>query len=300
MRVRGLGYLRLNVTDLDAWRPFLTGVVGLAEVDGPDPGEGRAFFRMDERQWRVCLSSADADGLGSLGLELGSDLELDEAVARVRATGTDVVVDDGLAAVRGVNGLARFIDPSGFEVELYFGGKTEFVPFASPAGVRAFKTDQVGMGHALLMVPDDDPQVAFYQQALGFRLTDLIQMGDGKSARFLRTTRRHHTLAFFDVMPMSGLHHFMVEVEDLDDVGLAYDRAVDAKVPITNNLGRHTNDRMFSFYARTPSGFDMEVGWGGVEVDDETWTVTEFQGKGDLWGHRGSMMDEIEAARTDS
>jgi hypothetical protein len=26
--------------------------------------------------------------------------------------------------------------------------------------------------------------------------------------------------------------------------------------------------------------------------------VTEFSGKGDLWGHRGSMMDDIADART--
>ena len=33
-------------------------------------------------------------------------------------------------------------------------------------------------------------------------------------------------------------------------------------------LGRHPNDRMFSFYAKTPSGFQFEFGWGGREVDD--------------------------------
>jgi len=84
----------------------------------------------------------------------------------------------------------------------------------------------------------------------------------------------------------------------LDDVGLAYDRAVDAGCNIVNHLGRHTNDRMISFYVQGPTGPMVEVGWGAVEVDDATWVVTEFTGKGDLWGHRGSMMDDIADART--
>ena len=39
------------------------------------------------------------------------------------------------------------------------------------------------------------------------------------------------------------------------------------------SLGRHTNDLMTSFYVRTPSGFEIEYGTGGIVVDDDTWTV---------------------------
>ena len=38
-------------------------------------------------------------------------------------------------------------------------------------------------------------------------------------------------------------------------------------------LGRHTNDLMTSFYVRTPSGFEIEYGTGGLVVDDDTWEV---------------------------
>ena len=50
----------------------------------------------------------------------------------------------------------------------------------------------------------------------------------------------------------------------MDDVGLAFDRALRGGVRITQTLGRHPNDRMFSFYAKTPSGFHFELGWGAV------------------------------------
>jgi hypothetical protein len=77
----------------------------------------------------------------------------------------------------------------------------------------------------------------------------------------------------------------MVEVQDMDDVGLAYDRCVKAGYPMALELGHHPNDRMFSFYVRTPSGFAMEFGWGGIVVDDATWQVITYDKMSD-WGHK--------------
>jgi hypothetical protein len=71
----------------------------------------------------------------------------------------------------------------------------------------------------------------------------------------------------------------------MDDVGRALDRVVAAGLPISSSLGKHTNDRMTSFYVRTPSGFDVEYGWGGVEIDDATWQVTSYDATS-IWGHR--------------
>ena len=49
-------------------------------------------------------------------------------------------------------------------------------------------------------------------------------------------------------------------------------------------LGRHPNDGMCSFYAKTPSGFQFELGWGGREVDDATWAPTTYDHISE-WGH---------------
>ena len=71
----------------------------------------------------------------------------------------------------------------------------------------------------------------------------------------------------------------------MDQVGRCYDRAKDHGVRIEQSLGRHPNDKMFSFYARTPSGFQFEFGWGGQLVDDATWEPTTYDRISD-WGHR--------------
>ena len=60
----------------------------------------------------------------------------------------------------------------------------------------------------------------------------------------------------------------MLEYQDMCDVGAAFDRARAADVPIVLELGHHPNDQMFSFYMRTPSGFGLELGYGGIVIDE--------------------------------
>ncbi len=76
----------------------------------------------------------------------------------------------------------------------------------------------------------------------------------------------------------------MLEVKSFDDVGLCYDRTLKARLPIMQTLGRHPNDKMFSFYAMTPSGFQFEYGWGGRQIDDATWEPTTYDCISE-WGH---------------
>jgi hypothetical protein len=58
------------------------------------------------------------------------------------------------------------------------------------------------------------------------------------------------------------IHHFMLQLRDMDDIGSTYDLCQDRRIPIAASLGRHTNDLMTSFYAVTPSGFQIEYGYG--------------------------------------
>jgi hypothetical protein len=54
---------------------------------------------------------------------------------------------------------------------------------------------------------------------------------------------------------------------------------------VSVTLGRHTNDLMTSFYAKTPSSFMVECGWGGREIDPSTWKPFEMKDGPSLWGH---------------
>ena len=54
------------------------------------------------------------------------------------------------------------------------------------------------------------------------------------------------------------------------------------------DFGRHSNDQMFSFYVVTPSGWPIEVGWGAIAVDEETWHVIHHSVPSS-WGHEISL-----------
>lgn len=303
MELRGLGYVGVNATNVDAWRPLAADVFGFQPVDGP-PGAGDAaggtrYYKLDAHSWRLAVHPASTDGFAYAGWELGDPESFADAVASVRACGVSVTLVDGPdRAARGVQELARFEDPFGNTHELFWGPHTDEFPFSSPAGVSGFLTDGVGMGHVLYVVPSCADAVGFFSRALGFRLTDQFAWGPN-GASFMHATPRHHSIAFID-LPLPGgpgLNHFMVEALALEDVGCAFDRARAAGVPIINSLGQHYNDPMLSFYVVSPGGFNVEFGWKGLMIDDATWTVRTYTGRGELWGHTGEFMDAVADAK---
>lgn len=294
MKIRALGYLGLRSTCKAHWAAFATDVLGMA-VSGAS-GDDSLKLKIDERVWRIAIEAGDSDGLAFLGFEVAGPGEFAEAVDCLRSAGVDVTLaSEDVTASRGAAAVAQFRDPDGNALELFWGCKEDAEPFQSPFA-NTFVTGALGMGHALLRVSDAGRMAAFYEGILGFRLTDFITMGGGKSARFLRCNARHHSVGFMDLLPGTGLEHMMVEVQELDDLGRAYDRALASPFEITNTIGRHSNDRMVSFYLKGPGCISIEYGWGGRLID-ETWTAHEFTGSGDLWGHQGTMMDEIASAR---
>jgi len=128
---------------------------------------------------------------------------------------------------------------------------------------------------------------AFYERGLGLKLSDVVEMPGHGGARvsvvFLHCNARHHSVALAEMPGPKRLHHFMLQMASLTDVGRALDRAGAAGWDVCRTLGQHTNDRMVSFYVRSPSGFEVEIGWGGIEVDSE-WSTRHYM-SGSIWGH---------------
>ena len=105
--------------------------------------------------------------------------------------------------------------------------------------------------------------------------------------RFLGVNARHHSLAILPSpnLKAPALVHVMVECEALDEVGRALDRAIKGGCLISSTLGRHTNDKMVSFYVRTAGGWDLELGCEGNLVDEHSYTAEEITADS-YWGHR--------------
>jgi len=290
-QISALGYLGVEVSDLDAFAGYATGVLGLMPAEGGGPGIGDVRrYRLDAQAWRIEARRGARDDLAFAGFEVAGAAELAAMADRLSAAGVEVT-DGGsdLAADRGVCGLVSCRDPDGLGVEIYYGPtlRTE-TPFVSPVGSPGFVTGAQGAGHIVLSTRDMAAARKFYQDLLGFRLSDVIRMRMGPQAHFdmefFHCNPRHHTLALIPVPLPKRLHHFMLQVPTLDAVGFALERAEAAGAPITSSLGRHTNDQMVSFYSRSPAGFEVEYGYGAIEVDDETWRVTRHDAPS-IWGH---------------
>jgi extradiol dioxygenase len=281
--VSSLGYIGFTTPKAAEWTTFGPDILGLELVDpGPD---GSVRLRNDDLAWRVALHPGDADDLAYLGWAVDGPDGLARAVDAVTAADREVHTGDrDLAAARGVDDVAWFLDPFGFRHELAHGQRAGAAPFTPGRAGVSFVTGQGGLGHAVLIVPDLDVATDFYVGTMGFGHSDDVDMG--LLVRFLHCNPRHHSLAFSTVPGMVGVHHLMLEVTDPDEVGRAYDLVHDAGIPLAMTLGRHTNDDMFSFYVRTPTGFEIEYGAGGRLIDTtRPWTTGRFDATS-YWGHK--------------
>jgi biphenyl-2,3-diol 1,2-dioxygenase len=288
-----LGYLGLSVSDLEGWEQFAAHVLGL-QPNGRDP-DGSLFLRMDEYHHRFILHPTGKNDLAYIGWEVATEGAMNEVAERVRQTG--VTVTPGTteeAETRRVAGLIKFADPSGMLSEVFYGPLVTYdEPFQSPRRISGFKTGELGLGHFVVWIDDFDRTLHFYRDVLGMRVSDFVRFspapGIKMNVAFLHCNPRHHTMAFAKLPEApKRLHHFMLQLRSLDDVGATYDLCHKREVPIVMQLGKHTNDHMVSFYLRTPSGFNVEYGWGAREIDDSTWQV-QTHTAGSIWGHQGSL-----------
>ncbi len=302
MDVRSLGYVVIESADPVKWLEYGRDIHGL--MPAPTlPDDGNVYLKLDERPFRFAIEKGESERLARCGWELRDADDFAAAKDSLNAAGVSFEVGSAeLAKARRVRELIVLRDPSGNELELYWGGELDFAKFVSPLGISGFETGfngDMGLGHAVLPAGKLGETHRFYKEVLGFGDSDYMHFhfspdpnDPGQGLNFMHVNNpRHHSLALYeDANNPVGCVHLMLEVLETDEVGYCLDRVEAAGIPIVSTLGRHTNDRMLSFYMATPTGFAMEFGTGGLQVDwdDFTPTVTSLPS---LWGHKFNMPD---------
>lgn len=293
MDIRGLAYVVAETTDLAKWKNYAENVLGMMTVAAPDGG---LYVRMDERQFRFAIQAGQRNAYVASGWEVANQQAFEAAVQTLRdAKVAHTLEDAAFCALRRAQQVVSFQDPSGNRHEVSWGFTSDFAHFASPAGVSRFITGNIGMGHTVLPAPNFAQTAEFLKVVMGFELSDIFNFkppgteGVVLPIHFLHCNNaRHHSLAIAGFPVESGCVHVMVEVEDMPEVGRALDRMAAHQVRQSATLGQHTNDRMTSFYMRTPSEFDIEYGYGGAVIDWQEHIVHEFT-RVSLWGHDFSV-----------
>ncbi|MGN6113912.1 MAG: VOC family protein [Nitrobacter sp.] len=278
--LQALGYVGFGSAAFDDWRQFGTGLVGLQAVER---SASLLAFRMDDRKQRIVVDRSLPEGQRFFGWEVSDATALDALAAKLDKAGVAVTAEPAtLADSRRVSRLISFRDPAGNRLEAFYGAEIDDTPFRPGRSISGFRTGPLGLGHAVLTVERIDSVMSFYMDLLGFGLSDY--MDKPFRAYFFHINARHHSLALIET-GTDGMHHLMVELFSLDDVGQSYDVAQAGESRVNVTLGRHTNDLMTSFYARTPSSFMVECGWGGRDIDPATWRPVELTDGPSLWGH---------------
>ncbi|WP_328396048.1 biphenyl-2,3-diol 1,2-dioxygenase [Nocardia sp. NBC_00416] len=297
--IKSLGYVEIRTTDIDRWRQFAFEVLGFAEGSGPD--ENALYLRMDERAARMVVIGGDTDEVVTIGWEVRDHAALARVRAAVSAAGVAVKpLSAEEADARRVEEAITFTDPTGATLEVFHGPVLDHSPLVTPFGAR-FVTGAQGLGHVVLPTMDPGGSFEFYTEVLGFlprgafRIPAPPEFGPMR-IRFLGVNERHHSLALCPAPHggAPGLVHIMVEVDSLDAVGRALDRVAKDGFAVSSTLGRHTNDKMVSFYVRAPGGWDIEFGTDGMRVDERHYTAEEITADS-YWGHDWSGSEPLAA-----
>jgi 2,3-dihydroxybiphenyl 1,2-dioxygenase len=281
--VTELGYLGIGIRDVDAWRFYANEILGMEWVE--EAGEIR--LRMDYWHHRIMVHPGEEDDVLFAGFRVAGPEEFREMQRHLKECGVPFkLASPADAEKRCVLELLKFEDPAGLPLEIFHGPLVDrHKPYRPGRGMHGkFVTGLGGLGHVIVRDAGSEQSYRFYSKVLGMRGSVEVRFDVGEERRepiFMHLAERDHTLAFGAGPLPKRIHHLMVEVDNIDDVGLAYDLARRNKVPILFEPGRHANDNAFSFYMQTPSGWFCEYGCGVSRPNHQS----EYNLVGDIWGH---------------
>ena len=214
MAVKALSYIGVNSDKFEDWSEYSQKYLGMQQMDR---GKEILSFRMDDQKQRLTITGDKGDGLGFLGWEVESKEDLQTFANKLEEN--KIVVNHGktsFADKRFVEDLIYFNDPQGNRIELVYKPMLDTDPFKPGRPISGFKTGPLGMGHAVVHVKKIDDLIPFYRDVMGFKISDYSHTPI--SLCFFHVNGRHHSLALFG-SGETGFHHFMVEYNNLDDVG---------------------------------------------------------------------------------
>lgn len=296
-----LGYAVIETNKFADWKRFGRDAIGM-HLDDMLPDTMR--FRLDANECRFLVRRGPAEDVVALGWHLDDHATFDEVCRRVADHGvphTEGSDDD--AKLRGVERFLRFPGPNGLTQEVYTTART--APLALDIPGSGFVTGAGGLGHVAIATKKPHQMRGYYDHVFNARLSDYIDEtinGLKLKVRFLRVNERHHTVAIASVktLPVNPIRtrvqHVNVQVATLDDMVTSYQRVKALGFEMALSVGQHTNDKELSYYAMTPSGFEWEVGWNPIVVDESVWQPTTHQGIS-IWGHKPegqTVVDKLE------
>jgi catechol 2,3-dioxygenase len=284
MAIVRVGFLELWVRDLERSLEFYEGLLGfrLEHREGQS-----AYLRgYEELEWSLKLTEAPMAAVRALGFKVGAEEGLEALMAWAEAEG----LPHRLEADWGRPKVLRVQDPFGYPLAFYF--RAEKLPrvlqdYHLHRGPGVLRID-----HLNVFSPEVAEATRYYQERLGFRLTEYTEDEEGRLwASWLHRKGNVHDIAFTNGEG-PRLHHFAYWLPDPLAILKAADILAGARRTdqIERGPGRHGISNAMFLYLKDPDGHRLELYTSDyLTVDPDLppvrWSLNDPR-RQTLWGHR--------------
>jgi catechol 2,3-dioxygenase-like lactoylglutathione lyase family enzyme len=286
-----LRHVDLAVPDYARQLDFYAGIWGLTTVADDD---GIAFLAAEgsPEQYVIRLRRAAEKRLDLVSYGAATAADVDALAEQLLAGGVRLISQPGAVDTPGGGHGFRFFDVDGRTVEV----SADVAP-REHRKIEAKESIPVRLSHVVLNSPDLDRTRAWYEQHLGFRLSDSLSSPHlGEVMHFMRISSQHHSMAIAKG-PHTSLHHVSFELRGLDEYMYGTGRLLRAGVSKIWGPGRHmAGDNTFSYFM-DPHGNTVEYTTELEQLDEDTWhpQVYDFSRPEvtDQWGTANPMSEII-------
>ncbi|PWA11965.1 2,3-dihydroxy-p-cumate-3,4-dioxygenase [Pueribacillus theae] len=279
IRYQKLGYVALNVSDMDKSCTFYEKIVGLQLVERVK--DGPAFFRCSRDHHNLVLYPSERPGLKRVGLEVENPEALEQAFEHFTKAGLNPKeLNKNEQKMLAQGKTFRFKDPNSCITFEFYSDITQMA-----TEYKHTVTKIARLGHVVVKVPEFEKTIKFLKEVMNFKTSDYLS----ESIEFLRVfpNSYHHSFAVARAAEHQ-FHHVNFMVTDIDDIGIARNRMINNGVTITNGPGRHQPSGSIFLYYLDPDELTIEYSFGMEEFPEEGARKAKMLERNrltlDLWG----------------
>ena len=290
-----LGHLELLTPSFDKSARFFIDVMGMTQSG--EKGDSIYLRGYDDyERYTLKLTASKTNGMAHVAYRTRSAQALERRAAALKGSGFDVGWTEGDLG-HGKTFVCK--DPDGHVIELYY--DTEW--YDPPADQKPALKNQAQrfpargcnvrrLDHWNGLAADISGCRKFFEDYLGFRLTERIVLNDGSEAGiWLTATNKSYDFAYTrDHTGARGrFHHVTYALNSREEVLLAADIFLENGVFIETGPHKHAVQQTFFLYVYEPGGNRVEVANAGAKLilapdwKPITWTEDERR-KGQAWG----------------
>ena len=293
--VAHLGHVEIFTNKPEESLDFFVNVYGLTESGR----EGNSVYlrAFDDYEYHTLkLTTSDTTGVGHIGYRCSSQAALERRVAVIEEMGCGKGWIDGDL---GHGRAYQFTDPDGHLFELYFDTREYLAPPEEQPALKNIAQRYHGRGvcvrridHLNLLARDVSAIRDFMTKALGSRVTEMIQLDNGRiGGCWFTVNNKSYDIAYTEdhANAQGRFHHVTYAVDQREDVLRAADIFLENDVFIETGPHKHAIQGTFFLYVYEPAGNRVEVANAGARLilrpdwRPVIWTQEERK-KGQAWG----------------